>query len=299
MRPHVLGPIREVYSSEARAMRENSLHPRTITTENVYQEANQANRRLIHRVLDDLILPGSAILEPQNLVDLYERSQNGASCLILMEHYSNFDIPCLYYLLERQGLKHVGDRIVAIAGMKLTEESEFVNAFAEAYTRIVIYPSRSLQSHSDSAQKQQEETRSRLINMAATRQMIRLKHDGHIVLVFPAGTRYREGQPDTKRGVKEVDSYLKLFDYAVFIGIAGNVLRLDAGGDMSKDVATRDLVLLDISKPIDCGQFREKCRATAPDGVDVKQHAANVVMTELEKVHDETQAERERRLNSE
>ena len=278
-------------------MRENSLHPRTITPENVYQEANQANRRLIHGMLDDLTLPGSAILEGRNLVDLYERSQDGASCLILMEHYSNFDIPCLYYLLERQGLKHIGDSIVAIAGMKLNEESEFVNAFAEAYTRIVIYPSRALLRYHDSAQKQQEETRSRLINMAATRQMIRLKHDGHIVLVFPAGTRYREGNPDTKRGVKEVDSYLKLFDYAVFIGIAGNVLRLDPKGDMSKDLATRDLVLLDVSRPIDCREFREECRATAPAGIDFKQHAADVVMNELEKVHEETQAERERRLS--
>ncbi len=296
MRPEVLGPIRDIYADEARAMRENSLQPRTITPENVYQEANQANRRLIHGMLDDLVLPGSAVLGQENMVDLFERSQNGASCLILMEHYSNFDIPCLYYLLERQGLKHIGDRIVAVAGMKLSEESEFVNAFAEAYTRIVIYPSRSLLRHHDSAQKQQEETRSRLINMAATRQMIRVKHEGRIVLVFPAGTRYREGKPDTKRGVKEVDSYLKLFDYAVFIGIAGNVLGLDPDGDMSRDFATRDLVLLHVSRPIDCRDFREDCRATAPEGVDFKQHAADVVMSRLEAVHEETAAERERRL---
>ena len=296
MKPEVLGPIREVYRAAALEMRRNSMQPRTITTANVYQEANEANRRLIHDMLDDLLLPGSGLLHCERIVDLHERSQQGASCLILMEHYSNFDIPCLYYVLEREGLLPIAREIVAIAGMKLTEESEFVNAFAEAYTRVVIYPTRSLQRYTNTAEKQQETLRSREINMAATRQMIRLKHDGRLVLVFPAGTRYREGQPDTKRGVKEVDSYLKLFDYAVFLGIAGNVLRIHPNGDMSKDLATRDLVVLNVSEPFDCREFRDCARETAPAGVDPKQHAADRVMEELSRVHEETRLERERRL---
>lgn len=296
MEPEVLGPIREIYRAAALEMRRNSMQPRTVTTANVYQEANEANRRLIHGMLDDLLLPGSGLLHRDRIVDLHERSQQGASCLILMEHYSNFDIPCLYYLLEREGLLRIAREIVAIAGMKLTEESEFVNAFAEAYTRLVIYPTRSLQRYSDPAEKQQETSRSREINMAATRQMIRLKHEGRLVLVFPSGTRYREGQPDTKRGVKEVDSYLKLFDYGVFLSIAGNVLRIHPNGDMSKDLATRDLVVLNVSEPFDCREFRDCAREAAPDGVDPKQYAADRVMEALSRVHDETRLERERRL---
>ncbi|MFW5745453.1 MAG: 1-acyl-sn-glycerol-3-phosphate acyltransferase, partial [Spirochaetota bacterium] len=205
--------------------------------------------------------------------------------------------PALYYLLERAGLKHIADRIVAIAGMKLNEESEFVNAFAEAYTRLVIYPSRSLLRHTDDDLIVQERSRSSHINMAATRQMIRLKHEGRLVLVFPSGTRYREGQPDTKRGVKEVDSYLKLFDYAVLVGIAGNVLRISPSGDMSKDLATRDLILLNVSQPFSCREFRETARANTPKGVDPKQYAADRVMEELAKVHEETARERVRRLS--
>lgn len=296
MRPEVLGPIRDVYGKEALAMRANSAQPRTITTENVYQEANAANRRLIHGVLDDLLLPGSGVIGLDHMNDLYERAQNGASGLILMEHYSNFDIPCLYYLLEHEGRQDIADEVIAIAGMKLNEESEFVNAFAEAYTRIVIYPTRSLLRYEDQEQKAQELIRSRHINMAATRQMIRLKHEGRLVLVFPSGTRYREGQPDTKRGVKEVDSYLKLFDFAVFIGVAGNVLRLHPTGDMSRDLATRDLIMLSVSEPTDCRGFRERARATAPAGVDPKQHAADMVMLELDEIHDRAERERARRL---
>ena len=296
MNPEVLGPIRQVYGEAARSLREHSTQRHAITPDNVYQEANVGNRRLIHRVLDDLIVPGSGILHPEHLVDLRERSHQGASCMMLMEHYSNFDLPCLYYLLEKAGLKHIADEVVAIAGMKLTEESVFVNAFAEAYTRIVIYPSRSLLKYEESTELQQERLRSGEINMAATRQMIRLKHEGRIVLVFPTGTRYREGNPDTKRGVKEVDSYLKLFDYTVLIGIAGNVLRINPNGDMSEDLATRDLVLMNVSQPIRCREFREAARRSAPPGIDPKQHAADLIMAELADGHDETERERMRRM---
>ncbi|MFW5745860.1 MAG: 1-acyl-sn-glycerol-3-phosphate acyltransferase, partial [Spirochaetota bacterium] len=110
MKPEVLGPIREQFARHALAMREHSRQPRTITPDNVYQEANEANRKLIHEILDTLVLPGSGILQQEHMIELSERSQNGASCLILMEHYSNFDIPALYYLLERAGLKHIADR---------------------------------------------------------------------------------------------------------------------------------------------------------------------------------------------
>jgi len=282
---------------QALALRKHSRQPRFITPENVFQEGNVTNREIIHRVMGELVLPGSGVLNQENIINLHERSQNGASCLILMEHYSNFDIPSLYYLLEKAGLKHIADEVVAIAGMKLNEESEFVNAFAEAYTRVVIYPSRSLLKYAENEQLVQERSRSSHINMAATRQMIRLKHEGRLVLLFPAGTRYREGQPDTKRGVKEVDSYMKLFDYAVLMGIAGNVLRIDPEGDMSNDLATRDVVLLNPSRAINCREFRETSRANTPKGVDPKQYVADRVMEELEKVHDEAEAERRRRLS--
>lgn len=275
-------------------MRADSVQKRTITAENIYQEANVPNRTRIHQILDQLVLPGSGILQMDHVQQLAELVASGRSCLILMEHYSNFDIPCLYYLLERAGQQQIADAIVSIAGMKLTEESEFVNAFAEAYTRVVIYPSRSLQQHQDSAQMSEEVVRSREINMAATRHMIRLKHEGKIILLFPSGTRYRPGQPDTKRGVKEVDSYLKLFDHAVMIGIAGNILRLNPSGDMSMDLAARDVITLNVTAPFECDSLRDPARAETPHGVDPKQHVADVVMERLEAVHDEAVAERER-----
>lgn len=286
MSPEELGPICEVFADLAMEMRQNADKPRVIDKHAVYQEANLANRKLIDTMLDTLVLPSSEMIDPQHFDELYRYSLAGESCLILMEHYSNFDISVLSYLLARSGRETVADAIIAMAGMKLNEDSGFVSAFAEAYTRIVIYPSRSLMSITDTEQLERETRRSREINMAATREMIRRKHDGKMVLLFPSGTRYREGRPETKRGVKEVDSYLKSFDWMVTVGVAGNVLRLDPEGNMSRDLACRDLILLRASEPVACKSFRDKGRATCPDGKDPKQHVADLVMQRLDEEHE-------------
>jgi len=299
MSPEVLGPIREVFADRARKMIASSGQPRVVTTDSVYQEANTDNRRVLNSMMDELVLPGSEIIGVENLVALYERSQAGEPCLVLMEHYSNFDIPSLFYLLDRQNKSEIAETIVAIAGMKLNEDSGFVRAFTEAYTRIVIYPSRALDSVSDPAILDEERRRSQELNMAATRQMIRLKHKGRMILVFPSGTRYRPGNPDTKRGVKEVDSYLKSFTTMIFVGIAGNVLAIHPTGDMSRDLCTKDVMILNVSEPVPCAQFRAEARESVPAGVDSKQHVADRVMARLEIMHESAEQIRTARLGAE
>ncbi len=302
MEPEILGPILELFRSPEFAARSPALPPtsdpdmRLTTSATVYQPGKEPNRAFIHRIMDQLALPGSGIIGIDHLRDLADRSARGVPCLILMEHYSNFDIPCLDYLVRAAGSAEIADRITAIAGMKLNEESPYVHAFAEAYTRIVIYPSRSLLKFTEPDAQKREQARSREINMAATRQMIRLKHEGHMILVFPSGTRYREGDPDTKRGVKEVDSYLKSFDAMVLVSIAGNVLRIHPTGDMNRDLATRDLVVLNVSEPLSCTEFRDTARVSAAVTDDPKQAVADAVMARLETLHAEAEAERVRRL---
>jgi len=298
MSPEVLGPIRDVFGREARELAANSEQSPVITTENLYQKANMVNRRIIEGVLDDLVLPGSELVGLENLVELYNRSLAGECCLILMEHYSNFDIPSLVYMLARSEEREAADRIVAIAGMKLNEDSTFVRSFSEAYTRIVIYPSRSLEGITDKEELESERRRSQMLNMAATRQLIRVKHNGHMILVFPSGTRYRPGKPDTKRGVKEVDSYIKSFDVMLFVGIAGNVLQIHPTGDMSRDLVTRDVLILQASEPISCSKFRGEIRDQTPPGKDPKQHVADAVMQELDRIHASAEALRQARLDS-
>ena len=114
---------------------------------NVYQEGIGQILPFIDAIIADHLEDGSKIEGLDNLKSLYEHAKNGESTLLLMEHYSNFDLPVFHYLLRQEGEegKKLASDIVAIAGIKLNEENPAVNAFTRAYTRIVIYPSRSMQ----------------------------------------------------------------------------------------------------------------------------------------------------------
>jgi glycerol-3-phosphate O-acyltransferase len=198
------------------------------------------------------------------------------------------------YLLEQSGAdgKAAADSIIAIAGLKLNAESAVVLAFTEAYSRIVIYPSRYFASITDPEALKEERARSNAINRAALHEMIRCKHSGHMILVFPSGTRYRPGRPDTKRGLKEIDSYIKAFDYMVFIGSGGNILRI-GDGDMQEDVLAEDVVIFKVSPVTGCQEFRARAWEEVPEGADAKQFTVDLVMQELEKLHNEVEAIRE------
>ncbi len=269
----------------------NSKEEQSIDRSRVFQPANMENRGLVEKIIGTLLLPGSGIEGYENLKELYERSQRGESCLILMEHYSNFDIPNLFYLAKNypDGI-FVTDGIVAMAGTKLNEESRFVLAFTEAYTRIVIYPARLLSALEGSDRYASERARSREINRSALREMIRLKHSGHMVLLFPAGTRYRPGKPETKQVLLEVDSYIKGFDHMVFVGIAGNTLEVSPAGNMEHDYPCTDVVVYQVSEVTDSASFRNSARENVPEGGEAAKRAVGAA---VERRFDELHVEAE------
>jgi glycerol-3-phosphate O-acyltransferase len=284
--------IRETYGDVAQKMVENSRQPHRVDETAIYQESNLENRKLVDGILDDLLLPGSALFHFENLKTLYDYAQAGYSGLILMEHYSNFDVPGLYYFLARESEvgRDIAESVVSVAAMKLNEESRFVLAFTEAYTRIVIFPQRSL----DKLQDPEEERRARAFNHRAVREMVRCKNEGKLVLMFPTGTRYRPHDPDTKRVLTAVDSYMKSFDYVVFVGIAGNVLLVNPSGEMSEDFPSQDVVTYAVSPPVDSREFRNRYRAAAGPGEDPKQTVARGVEAELQRMHTEAEEHRSR-----
>lgn len=290
-----MDPISQKFRDIATKMVETSSQQSEITKHNVYQEGNARNRALVDTIVEQLLIPGSQIDGFENLRELHRLAESGKSCLILMEHYSNFDIPCLYYLLDQMDSDGaISTSIVSMAGIKLNTDSKFVLAFTEAYTRIVIYPSRSLASIQDAATLAQERKRSSVINRAALREMMRQKHSGKLILVFPSGTRYRPGREETKRGVKEVDSYIKSFHYMVLIGIAGNVLRVSASEEMSEDLTTRDAVVYSVSPVIACHEYRKHAKAGAGFATEgtTKQHVVDTVMADLETYHQKAESVR-------
>ena len=295
--------ITEFMQKYGEELMRNSRERQDVDENAVFQPANLKNRPIIEKILQALLLPGSKMLHFERLKELYERARAGESCLILSEHYSNFDIPNLFYLAHAFGEE--GDRVVnsiiPMAGKKLNAESRFVLAFTEAYTRIVIYPSRDLQKLEGKSEFEEERRLSRAINRSALREMIRAKHAGHPILVFPAGTRYRPGVPESKRGLPEIDSYIKSFDHMLLIGIAGNVLQVDPTGNMEADIPQQDLVIYNMGEILNCRSFREDARREGgfdkhASGNEAKQKVVGRVMEKLEELHREAEAERQRLL---
>lgn len=296
-----LKTIREAYGSVFKQLAENSVAAAKIDASNVYQPANAKNRTLIDRLVSDNIQPGSGIGAPENFLDFYNQVKEGKSGLILMEHYANTDLPAIMYLLEKDGKPELADlskRIVAIAGMKLNEDDPIVRAFAESFTRVVIYPTRSLEKNGKSAESEEaakeEEQKARKINLAAMRAMDDCKRRGEVILVFPSGTRYRPGHPETKRGLREIDSYLRLFDIAILVSINGNILKIQEGKeDMLSDLIVQEKVVVTASPVINCKSFRKDYLASLPaDEADPKQKMIDRVMQLLEEQHNEVEKNR-------
>ena len=262
----------------------------------VYEEANLDMRKYMFSLLDDTFSSDSGLGNLQNFKDFYEKVvKEGKSGLILMEHFTNLDLPAIIYLLQKVGEPWADDfasRIVAVAGMKLNEASAGVRAFTEGFTRVVIYPTRSLNAVEAKGISQEElkaeEQKARKINFAAMRAMDACKKRGQMILVFPSGTRYRPGKPETKRGLREIDSYLRLFDYMLLVGINGNCLRInpDNPDDMLEDILEPGKVTLTAHPVLDCKKFREDVLSSLPaDESDPKQKTVDQVMQILDEIH--------------
>lgn len=268
----------------------------------VYEEANPEMRKYMFKLLDDTFSADSGLGNLENFKEFYEKVvKQGKSGLILMEHYTNLDLPAIIYLLQKVGEPWADDfasRIVAVAGMKLNEASAGVRAFTEGFTRVVIYPTRSLNAVEAKGISQEElkaeEQKARKINFAAMRAMDACKKRGQMILVFPSGTRYRPGKPETKRGLREIDSYLRLFDYMLLVGINGNCLRInpDNPDDMLEDILEPGKVTLTAHPVLDCKKFREDVLSSLPaDESDPKQKTVDKVMQILDEIHNQVESQ--------
>lgn len=293
--------LKDKFGSVFAEMQKMSHAAAKIDETKVYEEANMQLRPYMWKLLDEAFNIESGLGNLENYKDFYENVvKQGKSGLILMEHYTNLDLPGILYLLEKQGedwAKDLSSRIVAVAGMKLNEADAGVRAFTEGFTRVVIYPTRSLNAvegkEISEEEKIAEEQKARKINFAAMRAMDGCKKRGQVILVFPSGTRYRPGKPETKRGLREIDSYLRLFDKMILVSINGNCLRInpDNPDDMLADILEPGKCVFTASPVIDCKEFRNNILDNLPEGVeDPKQKTVDAVMEYLEKQHTEVGA---------
>ncbi len=270
----------------------------SVTEKNVFQPGNPDNLPYIDSIIRDHILPGSGLRGIENLKSLHEAASHGESCLLLVEHYSNFDLPVFHYFLRESGPEGtaIADTLIAIAGIKLSESNPAVLAFTETYSRIVIYPSRSIEiikrNLKDPKELVTEMMRSTMVNRAAMKSMSEVKKNGKIILVFPAGTRYRPWDPESKRGVREIDSYIKSFDKMCLVSINGNILRLNPSGAMEDDTLHSDRMVLKAGPVLDCETYREKVKHEHRFRDDKKQAVVDQIMVDLDIMHEEVEKNR-------
>ena len=269
----------------------------------VFQEGNTATKKYMDVLLKENLLEGSGLGNIENFKAFYDAiTKEGKHGLIMMEHYSNTDLPALVYFLENYGEEWTSDlasRIVAIAGMKLNEEQSGIRYLSESYTRVMVYPSRSLNAVENKdisdEEKEAEAVRAKKINFAAMRVMDGCKKRGQVILVFPSGTRYRPGKPETKMGLREIDSYLRLFDIMILVSINGNCLRInpESPNNMLSDLLEPDVVQMTASPIIECKKFRNDILASLPeDCADPKVETVANVMKILNEMHEDIEKTR-------
>lgn len=259
--------------------------------DNVLQSGNPKNRAIINGIMDHLLLPGSRLDGKEHIEELFKLSAEGKSCLILAEHYSNFDYPLIYKMIEEQ-TEADPERMLPMAGMKLTETNKEVAAFTNAYNKIVIYPSKSIDKEKDPEKQKEIRRISTPINIAAMKTLTHAKHDGKVILVFPAGTRVRPWAPESRKGVREMFSYIKTFDYICFIGKNGNILPPHESDDMNMDTPVKDLVILTAEKPIRGRAYVKSILQDMPEGEEQKQYVVSQVMNHLFDLHERVEVER-------
>ena len=285
--------LKDRYAKVFEELNRNASSSNVIDETNVYQEINPFARSMMDGMVRENLLPGSRLEGRENFREFFEQIRAGKRGLILSEHYSNIDLPCIVHLLEHDASDFcpvLAKDIVAIAGMKLNEEDYRVKLMAEAYTRIVIYPRRSLSAAAHTEKQEAAEARGRKINMAAMRVLDRVRKENRPVLVFPSGTRYRPGRPETKRGLRGIDSYLRLFDIMILVSINGQCLRFDPKNpeDMVCDQVFADKVIVAASPVIDCKDFRAAAFEQIADNaeIDPKQYTIDKIMQRLEEQHE-------------
>ena len=269
-----------------------------VTEQNVFQEGDMNILPILDEMAESLMLPGSGVDGMENLEELLAKAESGKSCLLLLEHYSNFDLSIFSLLVRKAGGRgaDIAKALIAIAGMKLNEDNPGVAAFASAYTRIVICPSRSLLDL-DAEKNRAEIIRINGINRAAMKALNEEKVKGRLILVFPSGTRYRPWDPSTKKGVREIDAYIRSFEYLCCVALNGQILHVQQT-DMLNDAVAKDLLLVSAGPVQSCAEFRSNARAAAEAaGIeDKKQAAVDAIMAELEKLHKAAEEKRQKLL---
>lgn len=270
----------------------------TISPDNVYQPAIKNNRELLAELMRAGHLPGSDVAGYENILKLEKLADEGKSCIIFSEHVSNMDVPSMYIRFKdhpEKRMESVFEKLIFIAGVKLNQ-NPVVKLFAEMFTRVVIFPIRGLSKISG-----EEFDLAKKINLRATKHIMELKNKGNIFVLYPAGTRRRDWDADSMKGMKETMAYLSIFDYFCCCSINGNNMIPQEHEDMTKEAYEEDVIIFSIGEVTKTSDFVKEISEKHPDAKDkdeMRQHQVDEIMNRIETLHTKGKLIREKALQS-
>ena len=210
-----------------------------LAPESVVRWANKANQPHFAAICRRLLLPGSRIQGLAHLEALVGLAREEHPCLLCLNHRSNLDVPTLFTLLTDQADPDLFHRIIWIAGRKLEEDVGPTRLLVQCFNRVVVTP------HTWFAKQHSEEQthQARMINIAAERALARLRKEGWVCALFPAGTRMRTDKESTQRAVDETAGYVRLFRYMVLCHIHGCTMPVAKDSDLTREIPRLDRVI--------------------------------------------------------
>lgn len=267
-----------------------------ITPDNIYQPAYKENRDILLKVMKEGHLPGSCLMGKNNLLDLYNLAQQGHSCIILSEHVSNLDVPSMFtrfYDDEDEIFKEIFEHLIFIAGVKLNQ-TPLVKLYTEMFSRVVIYPIRSMEKKKNDPSFKEELDLAKKINLRATRKIGELRKQGFIFVMYPAGTRYRPWDENTGKGLNAAASYLNSFEYFLCSSINGNNMPPEKHEDMVKEKFLEDVIVFNFGKIHKTQEYINKINGQTitknKDEKDkMKQLIVSNIMQEIKELHNEAE----------
>jgi hypothetical protein len=155
-----------------------------------------------------------------------------------LNHRSNLDVPTLGTLLRDRAESKLFQPIVWIAGRKLEEDAGLTGLLVQSVNRVIVTP----HSWFDLPHSDDEIHAAREINIAAERAIVKLRHEGWVLALFPSGTRIRPDDEATKQAIEETDSYLRLFDYLALCNIDGCTMPVTMDRDLTHETPQLDRI---------------------------------------------------------
>lgn len=272
-------------------MIQNSRYMQNIE-QDVLQPYNEKNQKSVISIIEKILQPNSTIINVEHLEQMAYLLKKGKSCVLLPEHFSNFDYPGLFYLSQKNNaIAPMFQELICMAASKLNTESKIVLAFSEAFNRIMIYPAREKEKIQNE-QMTKEQKKLELLNQHAIKKMLECRKKGHAILIFPAGTRYRPHMPESRHVLPQVASFIKQFDYFCLIGIAGNMLVVNPNNAMTQDIVRKDTLIYFVDKIQKSKDFLNSAQREHPDAspAQLKNHTAEKITNSLMSLHEKAEA---------